>query len=313
MEGKQLSSEEKDELWERINRGVAKGGVRQANWLKVAAAVAVLGAAATAWFISKEPASPLEEMMEIARVADTITSKEVRVVAVRPGGTSEDKNLPIYRTVVVPYGERTVVELPDSTRIWLNSGSTLVYPELFAGGQRQVYLEGEGYFDVRHNEDQPFFVQLRDMEIKVLGTEFNVSAYTDDESANVMLVKGSVELRLSGDSSSEDVKARLAPHEMAVYRTTDHALEVRRAPADEYASWRSGFMVFRNTELADILKRLQRYYRIRIRLEQPGLAAVTFSGPLDLKKEIDQVLDIICLTTSLEYEKKEGEIVLKEK
>src|SRR5690606_22695961 len=139
----------------------------------------------------------------------------------RPGGPSEDKNLPTYRTVVVPYGERTLVELPDSTRIWLNSGSTLVYPELFTGGQRQVYLEEEGYFDVRHNEDRPFFVQLRDMEIKVLRTEFNVSAYTDDESANVMLVKGSVELRLSGNPSSKDTKTRLAPHEVAVYRTTD--------------------------------------------------------------------------------------------
>ncbi|QEC52189.1 FecR family protein [Anseongella ginsenosidimutans] len=313
-EAERLSPGEKEQLWEKIDGSIPrkKGWVRRLGWLKVAAAV-IFSAGMGSWLLFNTAAtSPLEQMVAAARLADTLAASEIEVVTINTKESAEEGDEPVYKTVVVPYGKRTMLTLQDSTRIWLNSGSKLVYPEVFEDGQRQVYLEGEAYFDVQHSESRPFFVQTKDMEIKVLGTEFNVSAYSDDENSNVVLVKGSIELTTNRTSFSEKVKTRLVPHEIAVYNPAEKDLEISNTVVEEYVSWRTGSMVFKNSRLSEILKKLQRYYRMQIELEDPGLGTATFTGPLDLKKNIESVMDIICLTTSLVYEKEEGKIVLKE-
>lgn len=318
-------------IWEPLSRGSATsethaggtlaGGSRKSSsrgkqrviWLRVAAAVVLLAGTA-AWLLTdREPVTPLKQMMAAARVADTVKTEEVQVVTSGPDETERASKQPVYRTLVVPYGKRTVFFLPDSSRVWLNAGSALVYPEMFAGSERQVYLEGEAYFDVQHKAGKPFLVQTRDMEIKVLGTEFNVSAYPDDQHSDVVLVSGSIELSANGDELMKKMRTRLVPHEIAVYRPSEKHLEVSDTQVDEYVSWRTGSITFKAAPLSEILKKLERYYRVSIALEGAGLGAETFTGPLDLKKEIDEVMDIICFTTALVYEKQDGKIVLKER
>lgn len=314
-ENERLPSAEKERLWQRINRSILpeRGRTQRLVWLKVAAAAIFLLALAGWLLLSKAQTSSVERMMAAARLTDTVDSPEIRLVTTTAKATPEADSEPVYHTLVVPYGKRTGITLEDSTRIWLNSGSKLVYPAVFETGRREVYLEGEAYFDVRHDEERPFFVQTKDMEIRVLGTEFNVSAYADDDNSNVVLVDGSIELTANRNSPLGKVKTRLTSHEMAVYDPAHEELEVSNTAVEEYVSWRAGYMLFENTRLSEILKKLQRYYRVRIELEDPHLENATFTGPLDLKKKIEEVMDIICLTTSLVYEKQGEKIVLREK
>lgn len=106
------------------------------------------------------------------------------------------ESLPSFQTLYVPAGQRAELILPDSTKVWLNANSKLVYPTSFKKGIRQVELDGEAYFDVKHNEDNPFVVGTKSMNVTVLGTEFNVSAYSDIEEFNIALLRGSIELNL---------------------------------------------------------------------------------------------------------------------
>src|SRR5690606_3766183 len=99
-----------------------------------------------------------------------------------------------FHTLYVPYGKRMEVGLPDSSTVWLNAGSTLTFPAVFAADRREVYITGEGYFDVKHRANHPFIVHARDVQINVLGTSFNVSAYADDAYIATLLIDGSIAL-----------------------------------------------------------------------------------------------------------------------
>ena len=123
------------------------------------------------------------------------------------------ESLPSFQTLYVPAGQRAELILPDSTKVWLNANSKLVYPSSFKEGIRQVELDGEAYFDVRHNGDNPFVVRTKSMNVTVLGTEFNVSAYSGIEEFNIALLRGSVELN-SPDLSR---KYRMTAGEQVLY------------------------------------------------------------------------------------------------
>ena len=125
----------------------------------------------------------------------------------------------MYNTLIVPYGKRSQLQLADGSKVWLNSGSKLVYPVTFEGKRREVYIEGEAIFDVAHNAKQPFIVLSKDHEIEVLGTLFNVSNYLDDESISTTLKNGSVQIRYKTDSFLKGRKVlKIVPGTRSVYK-----------------------------------------------------------------------------------------------
>jgi transmembrane sensor len=218
-----------------------------------------------------------------------------------------------FNTLLVPYGRRSRVQLEDGSVVLLNAGSRLVYPASFQNNKREVYLEGEAFFDIAPNAQSPFFVYASGIETEVLGTTFNVCAYPDDVQQNLVLVTGSVRLHLPKKGLFGKHTQLLHPSEMATIQGKDGDLQVNRVEVATYTAWKDGRLLFFSTPLKDILKKLTRYYNIQLDLAstQPGLG--TCSGDLDLEENLDNVLEVICATNSLRYERHGQRIVLKEK
>lgn len=216
----------------------------------------------------------------------------------------------VYNTVIVPYGKRTQITLADNSSIWLNSGSKLIYPARFAANKREVYLEGEAIFEVSHNREQPFHVITRDVEVKVLGTVFDVCAYRDDSITSTVLEKGSVELRYSKNSFISQAKLTMTPGTIAVYSPQEQMMEQSDVNTRLYTSWREGYLVLERQTLGEILKKISRYYNVSIELNDQSLRDETFTGNLDLRNSAVQVLESIGEIISAKIEKNNDKILI---
>jgi len=210
----------------------------------------------------------------------------------------------VYNTILVPYGKRSEIELSDGTHVWLNAGSRLVYPAVFKGKKREVYLEGEAIFEVTHNKEHPFLVLSESQEITVLGTVFNVSNYLDDSLAKTVLKSGSVQINFYNDSLSEtERKLKITPGTLASYDKSGGKVASKKVNVDHYFSWREGVLIFKNDDLRTIMRRLSRYYNIDIEINNENLAKETFSGYLDLKEDVEKAIGTIQETTEFQYNK----------
>ena len=206
-----------------------------------------------------------------------------------------------FNTVIVPYGKRSQITLSEGTIIWLNSGSKLIYPVIFAKNQREVYIEGEAVFDVTHMNDKPFVVSTKDFDIKVLGTVFNVSAYTDDNNSSAVLAQGKIELVYTGASILSKEKLEISPGSMAVFDHKLRTFEKTQVNPQMFLSWRDGYLTLNREKLENILKKLSRYYNVEMVITDNRLKNETFSGFLDLKNSPEEVLSVINETTPLTY------------
>ncbi|SDL89243.1 FecR family protein [Kriegella aquimaris] len=216
---------------------------------------------------------------------------------------SSEKEM-VYNTVLVPYGKRSNLKLSDGSMVWLNSGSRLVYPAVFKGDKREVYLEGEAIFEVAHDASHPFMVLSESQEIEVLGTVFNVSNYLDDTQVNTVLKSGSVQIQYKPDTTSDTGnKIKITPGTLASYDKKNKMVTSEKVNVDHYFSWRKGVFIFKNNNLEYIMKRLARYYNVDIEIENQTLAEETFSGYLDLREDVEKVIGIIKETTPLQYKK----------
>jgi len=207
----------------------------------------------------------------------------------------------VYNTVIVPNGKRTQITLSEGTKVWLNSGSKLVYPAIFAENKREVYIDGEAVFDVTHMSDRPFIVSTKDFDIKVLGTVFNVSAYSDDENSSAVLEHGKIELVYVGASILSKEKIVICPGTMAVFDHNQKTFAQQKVNPQKYLSWREGYLTLNSEKLSDILRKLSRYYNIEMVIMDESLKNQTFSGNLDLKNSPEEVLSVINESTSLSF------------
>jgi ferric-dicitrate binding protein FerR (iron transport regulator) len=215
-----------------------------------------------------------------------------------------------YHTLTVPPGIKMVqVTLADGSLVYLNTASSLKYPTAFTGNERSVELTGEAYFDVKHDAGKPFAVRTNNITINVLGTGFNVSAYEDDDQTDVVLVKGSVALSAKGRSGT--LTKQLTPGNMASFQTGAGSIAITAVKTDEYVSWTKGYLIFRQAPLEQIVKRISRYYNVRINTSELAHSDETFSGRLDLQKNIDDIMNLICLGSSYIYLPKEQKLALK--
>jgi len=211
----------------------------------------------------------------------------------------------------VPYGKNASIKLPDGTVAHLNAGSSLIYPSKFEGSSRVVSLLGEGYFDVAHNPDMPFIVQTEEINIEVLGTKFDLSAYPGDNIVETILVEGSVKMIKNGFqfSSKEHI---LSPNQRAAFDINSKETSISEVNVDNYISWQKGFLLFDTEDLNRIFRKVERYYNIKISYTDPNLGLLRISGKLELKEDKESVLNVLAKTASIEIVKQnETEYVIK--
>jgi hypothetical protein len=201
--------------------------------------------------------------------------------------------------LIVPYGKNSVIKLPDGTLAHLNAGSSLMYPSVFDNNKREVFLSGEGYFEVAHNPEKPFIVKTKELDITAVGTIFNVSAYPTDEVIETVLVEGKVIL---ADKSSLLFKKdyTLNPNELATFDLESHKTTTKNIDVNQYVAWHKGYLDFQSTDLSRIVLRLERYYNIRIALSNPMMGARSITGKLILKEDKSWVLKVLASTARAE-------------
>ena len=196
--------------------------------------------------------------------------------------------------LVIPRGGENTVILADGTTVYLNAGSKLTYPVRFAGKRRTVVLEGEAYFEVVQDESHPFVVQTHLGEVMVLGTAFNVNAYTDASVCYTTLVHGKVQF-----SAPNVGTVTLQPGEQAA--VSANGTEKRTVDLDEYIGWVNGVYNFKNRSLGEIMETFERWYDIQVYYETPDLRDITYSGSLKRNGAINSFLDALELTGDLTY------------
>lgn len=207
------------------------------------------------------------------------------------------ESFPSFQTLYVPAGQRAELVLPDSTKVWLNANSKLVYPTSFKEGIRQVELDGEAYFDVKHNGDNPSVVRTKSMNVTVLGTEFNVSAYSGIEEFNIALLRGSVEL----NSSDRSGKYRMKAGEQIFYREGKYVSA--QIGNMDYFKWKEGVLSFNNQPIHVIIDKLRLYYDIRIEVADLPFLEERYSGKFRVKEGVEQVLKVLQLEHKFTYVK----------
>lgn len=183
-----------------------------------------------------------------------------------------------------PVGSRTKFQLPDGTQGWLNSGSSIKYPVRFMQN-RSVEISGEAWFDVVHLKSEEFRVITPTFDVKVLGTQFNVIAYQDEQTAEVILEKGKV-LVLGKD---QKVQGELKPDQQFVYNKTTKELTTTSIDSKAYSGWKDGFLIFKNEPMSEIARRLERRYNADIILHGDALKSSVFRATFQ-----DESLDEIC-------------------
>jgi transmembrane sensor len=248
-----------------------------------------------------------------SKIAYSGNGKQVNIEAQEKVEQTVDADLAFYNTVVVPYGKRIQITLPDHSTIWLNSGSKLVYPVHFGDKKREVFLEGEALFEVAPDKNHPFHVVTRDMEVKVLGTVFDLCAYSDESTVNTVLEHGSVELIYQRGSLFGPTKEKMTPGILAAYDVAGKTLVQQNVNTKDYTSWKDGYLVMEKKSLGSIAQKLSRYYNVSIEIESPELADETFSGYLDLRNSAAQVLSLIAEMMDIELEQSGHLIKIRKK
>jgi transmembrane sensor len=254
----------------------------------------------------------------------------------KPSSGNEFSNAkPQFFNIKVAYGSKTTIELPDSSVVVLNSGSTLSYPNKFETESRTVKLTGEAFFEVKKNSKRPFYVKTKDVTIRVLGTKFNVKSYPDENTSETTLVSGSVEILQNSVQNDKAKKNNIAsiflkPNQKAIFTRTTGITELKdlnkeqpkervktepiapiqliakiadqdQKETDIDIAWKNNKLILNNDRFGDIIKILERWYNVDITLQNPSLADVRFSAKFD-RESIADVLNALKIIEPFHYE-----------
>jgi ferric-dicitrate binding protein FerR (iron transport regulator) len=207
-----------------------------------------------------------------------------------------------YLQLVVPYGKRTTLALSDGTLVWINSGTTVIYPRSFKD-KREIFIVGEAYLEVAKDEAHPFIVHSKKFDVTVLGTKFNVHSFDGETEASVVLVEGSVEV------VTEKNKNKLLPNEGIFYN--DNTLEIKEVDAYSYICWKDGFMKLEGEALDAILRKLSRYYKVEFDYDTAAIASEMYAGKLNLANNIEDILCNLLLSTPFTFSRENNKIHLE--
>lgn len=213
----------------------------------------------------------------------------------------------VYNEIKIPYGKTFLITLSDGTKVNMNAGSSLKYPVQFVKGHnREVVLEGEAFFDVAKDKKHPFIVKTRGVNVKVLGTKFNVSSYKEDTDVSTVLVEGSVSL---SSKTMPNENAMLVPGEKGTWNTNNKAIAVEKVDTRIYTEWMTGELVFRKAAFRDIIIKLERSYNVTIENNKKDLLGKKFNASFNKNIEsIEVVLETMSKIQDFTF-KKEGKLI----
>jgi len=234
-----------------------------------------------------------------------------------------------YNEVVVPMGEKSELLLSDGTRIWVNAGSNIRFPSQFETESREIWLDGEAYFEVANDKNRPFLVHTSELDVKVYGTKFNLKAYSDEDIIETTLVEGVVSLETRDAFNILKEEIFLKPNHKAIYLKKKGQVVDKEQIAREIAeplipkkiiltktvkveptiSWHEGKLIFLDESFESIALKLERRYDVKITIETDEIKKLRYSGVLK-NVSIEQALKALQLTTPFNYSIKENSIVI---
>ncbi len=203
--------------------------------------------------------------------------------------------------IVSPLGGKTHFTLPDGSSGWLNSGATLEFPVKFTGNERRVKLTGEGWFDVIKNPDIPFVVNTMGIDVIALGTKFNVLAYPDDKFINVTLESGKVIVKQNTKSKNKLIAELKPGDQVKISKQGFIPKKETKVEIKTFTSWKQGMLVIRNEPMSNIVKRLERWYNVKIEIRDKEIESYMYRATFQ-DETIDEVLSYLKLTSPLNYE-----------
>ncbi len=219
----------------------------------------------------------------------------------------------------VPEGSKSEVALTDGTKIWLNSGSKLAYADYTDSETREVFLEGEAFFDVVENKHKPFIVKTTDIYIKVLGTKFNVRSYPEDNIIEATLISGMIEIEEVNPGKEQKMNITLRPNQKVTFTKTARIPEpdknsnakidskpverisiVKKVDPEIITSWKDNKLIFNNEPFKSLLPKIERWYNVEIQLSDTSIYGYRYTGMFE-KETVEQALDALKLATPFEY------------
>ncbi|QTE22561.1 FecR family protein [Polaribacter cellanae] len=217
----------------------------------------------------------------------------------------------VYNTLTVPYGKRFVVKLSDGTKVNLNAGTSLRYPVKFLKGKkRQVFIEnGEAFFNVTKDKKHPFIVSNKNLNIKVLGTKFNVSSYPEDKNIATVLVEGSVSLYVSNDIYEPKKATLLKPGYKADFSKKKASISIEKADVEVCTAWIDGRIILKHMKFNDIIKKLERHYNVKIINNNKFLGEEFITATFDIET-IEQVFEAINELHPIKFKINKNQIII---
>jgi len=204
-------------------------------------------------------------------------------------------------------GEKSYIELPDGSKVWLNTCTTLEYSPDYGITNRDIYLNGEAYFEVAKNKNIPFIVKTNGIDVKALGTAFNISAYSEDSKLVTTLYSGQVSVQ----PTLTKQEVLLNPNQIAVYYKDCHQIEKKASGENRSLQWRDGILSFEMMQLEGITKMLERNYDIVFKYENQRIRELNFSGTFRNSESINDILKVITTNTSIEHQINKDTIIFK--
>ncbi len=214
----------------------------------------------------------------------------------------------VMQDLVTNKGEKASVTFSDGTKVILNAASSLRFPKEFTGEKREVFLDGEAYFKVSHNPNNPFIVHAQNTDIKVLGTEFNVQGWEEDDNVDVSVRSGKVAVNSKTDQQSSEVI--LTKGEFTRVDKQQGPAKVQKVNIENHLLWTRGGMNFDNVPLEQVFRHLERKFDISIAIADTSLLQVPYHSTFD-KANMEEILHVIATSMKLEYQKKSSRIVFK--
>lgn len=313
-------------IWSEINKREHESPVSiplYSKWFRMAAAAAVLAMLGVAiWWIAGNKTTPSPTAFEntqkdidapaSARAIITLANgKQVYIDSAGNGLLATEGNVQVvksedgeiayrseaavqlprgemlYNTITVPRGSRIVsLTLSDGSKVWLNSESSLRYPVTFAGNERRVQMEGEAYFEVQHDPSKPFLVARGDVQVKVLGTHFNVNAYADEDKIKVTLLEGSIQLKAAVNPEGIIIR----PGQQAQVDRDQPVYVTGNIDLDQVMAWKNGLFSFSGADLPAIMRQLSRWYNIEVSYAG-AVPSGTFEGKIGRDLSLTQLLN----------------------
>ena len=206
---------------------------------------------------------------------------------------------PVYNELFAAFGTRSALKLSDGTSVWLNSGSSIKYPDRFIGNKRTVFLKGEAYFEVESNPRKPFIVETSSLSVKATGTKFNVSGYTSADKVEVTLVSGKVEISLTDDKNNI-TSSKLKMNQHFSFNKINGTTSIINEDTYKYISWKDGKLIFRDEPLSQVVKKIGQIFNVDIELKGEKIQNYSYRATFQ-DESLVEILKLLKMSSPIDY------------